>query len=123
MRKRGKGLIILTSSTAGIMGYPLRSPYAAAKWAIVGICKTLAMELGSAGIRVNAICPGAVETDMLREITGGEIPKHAMPVEDIAKVAVFLASDESRAITGTAIDAYGRGNPLFGVSPSVRRPK
>jgi NAD(P)-dependent dehydrogenase (short-subunit alcohol dehydrogenase family) len=72
---------------------------------------------------VNAICPGAVETDMMSEITGGEIPKHAMPTEDIAAVAVFLASDESRAITGTAINAFGPGNPLFGASTSFRRSK
>ena len=54
------GSIVNISSTAGIFGYPLRSPYAAAKWAVVGLTKTWAMELGSAGVRVNAICPGSV---------------------------------------------------------------
>jgi len=53
--------IINISSTAGIYGYPLRSPYAASKWAIVGLTKTWAMELGDRGIRVNAICPGTVD--------------------------------------------------------------
>ena len=54
------GSIVNISSTAGIFGYPLRSPYVAAKWAVIGLTKTWAMELGGDGIRVNAICPGSV---------------------------------------------------------------
>jgi len=50
---------------------------------------------------------------MMREITNGHVPSYAMPPEDIASVVVFLASDESGAITGTSIDAFGEGNPLF----------
>ena len=60
LKKNSEGSIINLSSTAGLFGFPLRSPYAASKWAIVGITKTLAMELGEFNIRVNAICPGSV---------------------------------------------------------------
>lgn len=117
------GKIINFSSVGGRRGAAGRSPYRASKAAIINFTECLAAEVKEFGIDVNAICPGPVETDMLREITGGKIPTHAMPPEDIVPVAVFLASDESRAITGTAIDAFGRGNPLFGVSTPVRRPQ
>ena len=53
--------IINISSGAGVLGFPLRSPYAASKWAVIGITKTLAMELGKNKIRVNAICPGTIK--------------------------------------------------------------
>lgn len=117
------GKIINFSSLGGRIAAAGRTPYRSSKAAIINFNGCLAAEVKEFGIDVNTICPGAVETDMLREITGGEIPKHAMPPEDIAKVVVFLASDESGAITGTSIDAFGRGNPVFGISPSVRRPK
>ncbi len=117
------GRIINFSSLGGRIAAAGRAPYRSSKAAIINFNGCLAAEVKEFGINVNTICPGAVETDMLSEITGGEIPKHAMPPEEIAKVAIFLASDESSAITGTAIDAFGPGNPLFGVSPSVRRPK
>ncbi|MFM7785496.1 MAG: SDR family oxidoreductase, partial [Gammaproteobacteria bacterium] len=58
--KRRGGAIVNMSSTAGLFGCPLRSPYVAAKWAIIGLTKTWAMELGPFGVRVNAICPGSV---------------------------------------------------------------
>jgi len=60
LKKSKTSSIINISSGAGIMGFPLRSPYAASKWAVVGITKTLAMELGKYNIRVNAICPGTI---------------------------------------------------------------
>ncbi|MBT3203783.1 MAG: SDR family oxidoreductase [Gammaproteobacteria bacterium] len=131
MRKRGKGLIILTSSTAGIMGYPFRSPYAAAKWAIVGICKTLAMELGSAGIRVNAICPGAVEGDRMDRVLANEAKargisedevrasyvtgvsmKTWVSAQDIAASALFLASDAGAKISGQILSVDGNTETL-----------
>ena len=61
LKKNKGGSIINISSGAGIMGFPLRSPYTASKWAIVGVTKTLAMELGKFKIRVNAICPGTIK--------------------------------------------------------------
>ena len=66
LKNNGNGSIINLSSTAGLFGFPLRSPYAASKWAIIGITKTLAMELGEFNIRVNAICPGSVTGDRMK---------------------------------------------------------
>ncbi len=117
------GKIINLSSIGGRHGAAGRTPYRATKAAIINLTECVAAEVKEFGIDVNAICPGAVETDMLREITGGEMPAHTMPPEDIAAVAVFLASDESKAITGTALDAFGNSNPIFGVQPSVRPKK
>ena len=69
LKKNRGGSIINVSSGAGIMGFPLRSPYAASKWAVVGLTKTLAMELGKFKIRVNAICPGTIKGNrMIRVI-------------------------------------------------------
>ena len=65
LKKNKGGSIINLSSGAGIMGFPLRSPYAASKWAVVGVTKTLAMELGKYKIRVNAICPGTIKGDRM----------------------------------------------------------
>ena len=68
LKKNKTGSIINLSSTAGIHGFPLRSPYAASKWAIVGVTKTLAMELGKYKIRVNAICPGTIKGDRMGRV-------------------------------------------------------
>ena len=65
LKKNKGGSIINISSGAGIMGFPLRSPYAASKWAVIGVTKTLAMELGKFKIRVNAICPGTIKGDRM----------------------------------------------------------
>ena len=131
MRERGGGLIVMTASTAGQMGYPLRSPYAAAKWAIVGLTKTLAMELGSAGIRVNAICPGAVEGDRMDRVIANEAAargvsktevrasyvtgvsmKTWVKAQDIAASAVFLASDAGAKISGQILAVDGHTETL-----------
>jgi len=68
LKKSKTSSIINISSGAGIMGFPLRSPYAASKWAVVGITKTLAMELGKYKIRVNAICPGTIKGDRMKRV-------------------------------------------------------
>lgn len=126
MRAQGSGLIILTSSTAGLFGYPLRSPYAAAKWGIVGLTKTLAMELGPAGVRVNCICPGAVEGDRMERVLANESAATDTPIEtlrenyvactslkswvsadDLADMALFLASPAASKITGQALAVDG----------------
>ncbi len=126
MRAQGAGLILLTSSTAGLFGYPLRSPYAAAKWGIVGLTKTLAMELGPAGVRVNCICPGAVEGDRMERVLANESAATGTPVadlreayvactslkswvsaDDLAEMALFLASPAASKITGQALAVDG----------------
>jgi len=131
MRAQGNGLLLFTSSTAGIMGYPYRSPYAAAKWAVVGLTKTLAMELGPHGIRVNAVCPGAVEGDRMdrvianeanaRSITEEEVRqryvtgvsmKTWVKAEDIAAMATFLASPAGAKISGQVISVDGHTESL-----------
>lgn len=131
MKAQGSGLIVLTSSTAGIMGYPMRAPYAAAKWAIVGLTKTLAMELGPFGIRVNAVCPGAVEgprmdrvvameaaakgvgEDVVRAsyVTGVSM-KTWVSAQDIANSVHFLASDAGDRISGQVLSIDGHTETL-----------
>ena len=126
MKAQKSGVITLTSSTAGQWGYPYRSPYAAAKWGIIGLMKTLAMELGSSGIRVNAICPGSVEGERMdgvivreaaaRGITPEELRqgyadcaslRRFVTAEDVADMAVFLASPQARSITGMTMSVDG----------------
>lgn len=126
MKPAGAGSIILTSSTAGIYGYPNRAAYAAAKWGVIGFMKTLAMELGPFGIRANAICPGGVEGPrmegvMMREAaekgttrdaiyegyTSGVSMKSFVWPEDVAEMAAFLASDGARLVSGQVIAVDG----------------
>ena len=64
--------MIFTSSTAGLYGVPYRAPYAAAKWAVIGLMKTVAMELGPHGIRANAICPGSVNGPRIDRVIEAE---------------------------------------------------
>ena len=126
MKAAGAGAIIVTSSTAGIYGYPNRAPYAAAKWAMIGLMKTLAMELGPFGIRVNAICPGAVEGPRMEGVLNREAKAKGMTrdqvydgyasgtsmrsfveARDIANMAVFLGSDGARLVSGQVIAVDG----------------
>ncbi len=126
MKKARRGSIILTSSTAGQFGYPYRSPYAAAKWGVIGLMKTLAMELGPFGVRCNAICPGSVEgprmegvlereaeaKDMTRDqvyagYAAGTSMRSFVEARDIADMAVFLGSDAARMVSGQAIAVDG----------------
>jgi NAD(P)-dependent dehydrogenase (short-subunit alcohol dehydrogenase family) len=114
MKKQHHGKIINFSSIGGLSGAPGRAPYRATKAAIINFSECLAAEVKEFGIDVNTICPCVVETDMLRETKKTvAIPNIPMPPEEMAEVAVFLASDEGRAITGTTINAFGQGNPLF----------
>lgn len=126
MKARGQGAVLLTSSTAGLYGYPNRAPYAAAKWAVIGLMKTLAMELGPFGIRANAICPGAVEGPRMEGVLAREAAakgmtrdavyagyargtsmRRFMTAEDIAAMAVFLGSDAARHVSGQVIAVDG----------------
>ena len=126
MKAAGGGAIVFTSSTAGIYGYPNRAPYAAAKWAIIGLMKTAAMELGPYGIRANAICPGAVEGPRMEGVLAREAAAKGMTrdqvydgyasgtsmrsfvaAQDVANMAVFLGSDQSRLVSGQVIAVDG----------------
>ena len=106
------GKIINIASIGGRKGAAGRIPYRPTKAAIINFTECLAAEVKEHNIDVNAICPGAVDTDMLREISGGRRGDADSP-EQIAAVAVFLACDEGRGVTGTAVDAFGDSNPLF----------
>jgi len=117
------GKIINISSLGGRSGAAGRLPYRPTKAAIINFTECLAAELKEHGIDVNAVCPGPVNTDMMREITNNNVPANAMQPEEIASVVVFLVSDEGGAITGAAIDAFGEGNALFGSQASRIRPK
>lgn len=126
MKEQAHGVVTLTSSTAGLFGYPCRSPYAAAKWGIIGLMKTLAMELGPFGVRVNAICPGAVEGERMDRVIANEAAtrrlseaelrtgyadcvslRRFVTADDIADMALFLASDKAKNVSGMAMAVDG----------------
>ncbi len=126
MKAARAGSVVNISSTAGLFGYPLRAPYAASKWAVVGLSKSMASELGPWGIRVNAICPGAVEGPRMDRVIAAEAAARGTPPEairagytgqvslrafvtarDIADSALFLCSDAGRMISGQALSVDG----------------
>jgi len=131
LKKNKGGSIINISSGAGIMGFPLRSPYAASKWAVIGLTKTLAMELGKFKIRVNAICPGTIKGDrMIRvirdkakflKVSKKKIEKDFISMasmncwiyeEDIGKMCSFLISKDGERISGQAIPVDGNATRM-----------
>jgi NAD(P)-dependent dehydrogenase (short-subunit alcohol dehydrogenase family) len=118
MAAHGGGTIVNTSSTAGLLGTPGASPYAAAKHGVIGLMKTAALEYGDRGIRVNAVCPGPIETPMLRRALGEteEILKGVAASTvlgrlgqpaDVAEAVVWLCSDRSGYVTGLAVPVDG----------------
>ena len=126
LKKNKGGSIVNLSSTAGIFGFPLRTPYAASKWAIIGVTKSLAMELGKFNIRVNAICPGSVSGDRINRVIEAKAKSLNIPVsevkedfegmvslktfvdkEDIANMALFLLSDQAHRISGQVMTVDG----------------
>ena len=126
MREAGEGVIINISSTAGWHGYALRTPYVAAKWGVIGLTKTLAMELGPAGIRANVICPGSIDGERMNRViaaeasrkrmseaqvrqryTGGVSLRTFINAADIADAALFLASTAASKITGQVLNVDG----------------
>ena len=134
MKTAGQGAIVVTSSTAGQYGYPYRAPYAAAKWAVIGLTKTLAMELGAFGVRANVICPGAVEGPRMEGVLAREAEAKGMTRDavyegyasgtalgsfvegrDVAEMAVFLCSDKARLVSGQVIAVDG-----FTVNPDPK---
>jgi 3-oxoacyl-[acyl-carrier protein] reductase len=103
--RTGLGRIINIASIAGRQGTAMLSAYCAAKHGVVGLTRALAEELREAGIAVNAICPGSVDTDMLEIGMPGGAPR--MTVEDVARVALFLAAEAPPALTGSCVDVFG----------------
>jgi NAD(P)-dependent dehydrogenase (short-subunit alcohol dehydrogenase family) len=99
------GRIIMMSSIAGRQGTPMLSAYCAPKHGVVGLTRALAEELKESGIAVNAICPGSVDTDMLKIGMPGGTAR--MTPEEVARVALFLAADSPTALTGACIDVFG----------------
>ena len=102
---RASGRVINISSIAGREGTALLAAYCAAKHGVVGLTRALAEELRTAKVSVNAICPGSVDTGMLREGMPGASPD--MTPDDIARTALFLAHTAPSALTGACIDVYG----------------
>ena len=92
LKKSKTSSIINISSGAGIMGFPLRSPYAASKWAVVGMTKTLAMELGKYKIRVNAICPGTIKGDRMKRVIRDKAKFTKISTKKIENEFVSMAS-------------------------------
>ncbi|HIF13445.1 MAG TPA: SDR family oxidoreductase [Dehalococcoidia bacterium] len=112
MIEQGSGAIVNISSIGGRHGGKGRGPYRAAKAGLINLTETLAAENFPHGVRVNCVCPGGVETEMLRVI-GASLDRQLMTPDEMANVVLYLASDESSAVTGTSIDAFGPTHPLF----------
>jgi NAD(P)-dependent dehydrogenase (short-subunit alcohol dehydrogenase family) len=126
LRKSENASMVCVSSLAGRLGFALRTPYAASKWAVIGLMKSLAIELGPDGIRVNAILPGVVEGDrqvrvlqskaqargvsfnQVRDEALAAVSMHTMVTpQQLADMMVFLASPRGRTISGQAISICG----------------
>jgi NAD(P)-dependent dehydrogenase (short-subunit alcohol dehydrogenase family) len=117
MRSRGRGSVINVSSVAGLAAAPGLTPYGAAKAGVISVTRTLAVEWGSSGVRVNALCPGWTATDLNRDMwdtpDGGRATVAGIPLgrwaraEEMAGPAVFLASDASSFMTGQTLIVDG----------------
>ncbi len=123
MKKRGWGRIINMSSIHGLVASPYKSAYVAAKHGLIGLTRTVALEVGEYGITVNAICPGYSNTALVRSQLGDQARtrgisedevldkvmlepaaiKRLVEPEEIARLALFLASDDGRSVTGAAM--------------------
>lgn len=117
MTRRGGGSIVNVSSVEGLAGMPTLIAYSASKFAIRGMTKVAALELGRRGIRVNSLHPGMIDTAMVREAAGADVDlswvgkkvalRRIGRAEEIAELAVFLGSDESSYCTGAEFVADG----------------
>ncbi len=133
IKAAGAGSIVNISSTAGLFGYPLRAPYVASKWALVGLTKTLAIELGPHGIRANAVCPGSIEGPRMDRVIAAEAAVRGLSeasvreaytrqtslrcfvgAADIAEMVLFLCSDAGARISGQAMTVDGHTESLSG---------
>jgi NAD(P)-dependent dehydrogenase (short-subunit alcohol dehydrogenase family) len=125
LRAAGGGSIVNVSSVAGRFGYALRSPYSAAKWGVIGFTKSLAIEVGPDGIRVNAILPGVVAGERITQVIAARAAANGIPFEeqerrflanslrtyvtahDIANMALYLCSPFGATISGQALSVDG----------------
>jgi NAD(P)-dependent dehydrogenase (short-subunit alcohol dehydrogenase family) len=126
LKKSSNASIANLSSAAGRFGYPMRTPYAASKWGVIGFTKSLSGELGPSGIRVNAICPAFVAGPRIEHVLASKAAARAVPIdvvraeglaktslrrfvtaEDIANAIVFLASPAGANISGHALPVDG----------------
>ena len=131
MKQAGGGSIINIASTAGQLGYPLRAPYAASKWALIGLTESLAMELGPDGIRVNAVCPGSLHGARMDRVIAAEAAalgvapdevrqgylnqtslRTFIDPQEIADFVLFLCSPDGSRINGQAIAIDGHAQTL-----------
>ena len=126
MLEHGGGVIVNTSSGAGLIGYPTAGPYVAAKHGVIGLTKTAALEYVRHGIRVNAVCPGTIETPFIGELVGDDARARAALLrtqpggafgtpDDVANAVVWLCSDAARFVTGTALTVDGGAVEAQGV--------
>jgi NAD(P)-dependent dehydrogenase (short-subunit alcohol dehydrogenase family) len=132
MKRQRAGVIVNISSTAGIMGLPNRTPYVAAKFGVIGLTKTLAMELGPHGIRVNAIAPGSITGDRMDRViaahakadnvseghvramyTLGVSMATFVDPQEVADIVVYLASERGRRVSGQVIAVDGHTETLY----------
>lgn len=118
MLANGGGAIVNTASIAGVIGFPGHAPYVASKHAVLGLTKTAALEYAKQRIRVNAVCPGAIATQLLDGFTGGdssirEYMESLHPIgrlgkpEEIADAVVWLCSNEASFVLGQGITVDG----------------
>ena len=131
LKAAGGGSIVNVASTAGLLGVPMRSPYAASKWGLIGLTKTWAMELGPDNIRVNAVCPGCVSGPRIEGVIDADAKKRDVPPEEIrdvylrqssmrsfvspeeiADTILFLASNKASHISGQSLAIDGHTETL-----------